>query len=80
MTKPEARSPPTGVLIVDDHRVFREALAELLKRKSNMRVIGQADSAREALQFLMKAPPQQVEIVLVDITLKGPSGLELLRI
>ena len=79
MTKPEARSPPTGVLIVDDHRVFREALAELLKRKSNMRVIGQADSAREALQFLTKAPPQQVEIVLVDITLKGRSGLELIK-
>ena len=43
-----------------------------------MRVIGQADNARDALQFLTRAP-QQVEIVLVDITLKGRSGLELLK-
>ena len=75
--KPEAL-PPTGVLIVDDHRIFREALTELLKRKSNMRVVGQADNARDALQFLTRAP-QQVEIVLVDITLKGRSGLELIK-
>lgn len=77
MIKPEAL-PPTGVLIVDDHRVFREAMSELLKRKGNMRVVGQADNARDGLQFLITAP-QQVEIVLVDITLKGRSGLELLK-
>jgi DNA-binding NarL/FixJ family response regulator len=75
--KPEAL-PPTGVLIVDDHRIFREALTELLKRKGNMRVVGQADNTRDALQFLTRAP-HQVEIVLVDITLKGRSGLELLK-
>ena len=67
-----------GVLIVDDHRIFREALAELLKHKSDMRVVGQADNARDALQFLTKAQ-EQVEIVLVDITLKGRSGLELIK-
>ena len=77
MTKPEARTP-TGVLIVDDHRIFREALTELLKKKGNMRVAGQVDNARDALQFLTRAP-QQVGIVLVDITLKGRSGLELIK-
>ena len=77
MIKPEAL-PPTGVLIVDDHCIFREALSELLKRKGNMRVVGQADNVRDALQFLTRAP-HQVEIVLVDITLKGRSGLELLK-
>jgi DNA-binding NarL/FixJ family response regulator len=65
-------------MIVDDHRVFREALAELLEKKTDMRVVGQADNARDALQFLTRAQ-QQVEIVLVDITLKGRSGLELLK-
>ena len=43
-----------------------------------MRVVGQADNARDALQFLTRAP-QQVGIVLVDITLKGRSGLELIK-
>ena len=51
VTKPEARAP-TGVLIVDDHRIFREALTELLEKKGDMRVVGQADNARDALQFL----------------------------
>ena len=77
MTKPEAQIA-TGVLIVDDHRIFREALSELLKNKSEMRVVGQADNARDALQFLTRAQ-QQVGIVLVDITLKGRSGLDLIK-
>ena len=77
MTKPEAQTA-TGVLIVNDHRIFREALTELLKNKSEMRVVGQADNARDALQFLTRAQ-QQVGIVLVDITLKGRSGLELIK-
>ena len=65
-------------MIVDDHRIFREALAELLEKKTDMRVVGQADNARDALQFLTRAQ-QQVEILLVDVTLKGRSGLELLK-
>ena len=43
-----------------------------------MRVVGQADNARDALQFLTRAQ-QQVGIVFVDITLKGRSGLELIK-
>ena len=66
------------VLIVDDHRIFCEALAELIEKKSEIRVVGRADNARDALQFLIRAQ-HQVEIVLIDITLKGRSGLELLK-
>jgi DNA-binding NarL/FixJ family response regulator len=77
VTRPEPRSA-IGVLIVDDHRIFREALSELLKNKSEMRVVGQADNARDALQFLTRTQ-RQVGIVLVDITLKGRSGLELIK-
>jgi DNA-binding NarL/FixJ family response regulator len=77
VTKPEAQTA-TGVLIVDDDRIFCEALTELLKNKSEMRVVGRADSARDALQFLTRAK-QQVGIVLVDVTLKGRSGLELIK-
>src|SRR5436190_8074274 len=68
----------TGILIVDDHRIFCEALTELIEKKSDMRVVGCADNARDALQFLIGAR-HQVEIVLVDITLKGRSGLDLLK-
>jgi DNA-binding NarL/FixJ family response regulator len=77
VTKPEARTT-TGVLVVDDHRIFRQALSELLRNKSDMRVVGEADNVRDALQFLTRAQ-QQIGIVLVDITLKGRSGLELIK-
>jgi DNA-binding NarL/FixJ family response regulator len=77
VTKREAQTA-TGVLIVDDHRIFCEALTELLKNKSEMRIVGRADSARDALQFLIRAK-QHVGIVLVDVTLKGRSGLELIK-
>ena len=77
VTKPEARTA-TGVLVVDDHRIFRQALSELLRNKSDMRVVGEADNVRDALQFLTRAQ-QQIGIVLVDITLKGRSGLELIK-
>ena len=43
-----------------------------------MRIVGKADRARDALEFLTRAQ-QQVEIVLVEITLKGRSGLELIK-
>lgn len=74
---PEIRNR-TGVFIVDDHRIFCDALTELLERKTNMCVVGRADRARDALQFLTRAQ-HQVEIVLVDITLRGRSGLELIK-
>jgi DNA-binding NarL/FixJ family response regulator len=77
VTKPEVQTT-TGVLIVDDHRIFREALIELLEKKTDMRVVGQADNVGDALQFLIRAQ-RQAGIVLVDITLKGRSGLELIK-
>jgi DNA-binding NarL/FixJ family response regulator len=77
VTKPEAQTA-TGVLIVDDHRIFREALTELLERKTDMRVVGQADNVRDAFEFLTRAQ-RQVGIILVDVTLKGRSGLELIK-
>jgi DNA-binding NarL/FixJ family response regulator len=75
--RPEAYST-TGIFIVDDHRIFCEALTHLIEKKSDMRVVGRADNVREALQFLIRAQ-HQVEIVLIDITLKGRSGLELIK-
>ena len=68
----------TGILIVEDNTVFREALVELLNKHADLRVVGQADNVRDALQFLIKAQAS-VGIVLVNITLKGRSGLELIK-
>ena len=64
------------VLLVEDHAIFREQLAELINRQPDMAVCGQTDNAGQALQLIQAAEP---DLVVVDITLVGRSGLELLK-
>jgi DNA-binding NarL/FixJ family response regulator len=56
--------------------MFREQLAHLINSELDMYVCGEADNSSDALQL---AETAGADIVLVDITLKGPSGLELLK-
>ena len=74
----EGARPTTGVLIVEDHAIVREALTELLNKQNDLRVVGHANSVRDAFHFLT-SKQALVGIVLVDITLKGRSGLELIK-
>src|SRR5437764_12520636 len=74
----EGTRPATGVLIVEDHAIVREALTELLNKQNDLRVVGHANSVRDAFHFLT-SKQALVGIVLVDITLKGRSGLELIK-
>ncbi len=64
------------VLVVDDHPMFREHLSNLINNDLGMTVCGEADNARDALSLIHKLKP---DIAIVDITLKGSSGLELLK-
>ena len=64
------------VLLVEDHPMFREQLAQLIGKEPDMCVCGEADNTQEALCLLQSNP---VDIMIVDLTLKGPSGLELLK-
>ena len=64
------------VLLVEDHAIFREQLVELINRQSDLTIVGQADNATDALQLTQTVTP---DILVVDITLKGRSGLELLK-
>jgi two-component system, NarL family, invasion response regulator UvrY len=63
------------VLLVDDHALVRRGLAELLAGESDMRVAGEAGTADEALALLATLP---VDIVLLDLSLPGRGGFELL--
>ena len=67
---------PIRVVIVEDHRMFREQLAHLIGKAEDMEVCGEADNVRDGLD-LIKA--NQPSIAIVDISLKGSSGLELLK-
>ena len=65
-----------NVILVEDHPMFREQLAHLIDKEPAMTVCGQADNVHDALQLIELKNP---DIAIVDLTLKGPSGLELLK-
>ena len=56
--------------------MFREQLAHLIDKEPAMTVCGQADNVHDALQLIELKNP---DIAIVDLTLKGPSGLELIK-
>jgi len=64
------------ILIVDDHPMMREGLAQLINREKDLAVAGEADSAARAVEQAAQLKP---DLVIVDITLPGRSGLELIR-
>ena len=65
---------PLRVLVVDDHRLFRQGLIGLMKtRKDLVDVIGQAASGREAVQLTAQLKP---DVVLMDISMPDGDGME----
>ena len=64
------------VLVVDDHPMVRGMLSHLIGQEPDMCVCGEADNIQKALQLIVATPP---DIAVVDITLKGSSGLELIK-
>jgi DNA-binding NarL/FixJ family response regulator len=65
-----------GVLIVDDHPIVRQGLAQLINQESDLHVCGQAEDGHEALQAIRTLDP---DMVVVDISLKDTSGIELIK-
>ncbi len=64
------------VLLVEDHPMFREHLGQLIDRDLGMSICGEADNIRDAMRLIHETKP---DIAIVDITLQGSSGLELLK-
>jgi DNA-binding NarL/FixJ family response regulator len=64
------------VVIVEDHPMFRERLSQLINRELDMEVCGEADDAQEGLRLIRDTSPN---LAIVDVTLKGSSGLELVK-
>jgi DNA-binding NarL/FixJ family response regulator len=64
------------VLLVEDHPMFREHLSQLISRDLGMSICGEADNIRDAMRLIREKQP---DIAIVDITLRGSSGLELLK-
>ena len=64
------------VLVVDDHPIVRQGLALLINREEDLTVCGEAGDARTAMQSISTTKP---DILVVDISLNGPDGLDLLK-
>jgi two-component system invasion response regulator UvrY len=65
------------VMIVDDHRIVREGLRQVLADYEGVQVVADAAHGAEALQVLRSG--LAVDVVLLDIALPGRDGLEVLR-
>jgi two-component system, NarL family, response regulator DevR len=65
--------PKQKILLVDDHEVVRLGLKSLLERHPQFEVVGEASSAREAMEQVAALKP---DVVLMDIRLPGTSGIE----
>ena len=66
----------TKVVIVDDHPLMRKGLIMSLESESDIEISGQASNAEEALSMVEEIEP---DLVIVDISLPGMSGLELIK-
>ena len=64
------------ILIVDDHPIFRAGLKETLAKESDVEFVGEADNGHKALQLALK---QGWDVVVLDITMPGKGGLEVLQ-
>ena len=72
----EGRTEKKAVLVVDDHPLMRQGLALLINQQSDMQVCGEAEEGQAAMQAIAQRRP---DIMILDISLNGPDGLELLK-
>ena len=68
--------PKIKILLVDDHPLVREGLANLIQQQPDLEVCGEAASEPQALQLIGSVQP---DIAVVDISLENGSGLELIK-
>jgi len=73
---PAAAGVKSRVFIVDDHMMFREGMKQLIDRESDLTVCGDAAGVEEALQGIAALKP---DLVIVDLSLAGSSGLDLIK-
>ena len=73
---PKNLKPKTKVLLVDDHAILRQGLVKLINHEADMVVCGEAEDAAKAFDAVESLSP---DIAVVDISLKGSNGIELIK-
>jgi len=79
VTPPTATDAPQRkrqIFIVDDHPIFRQGLAKLIRDEVDLDVCGEAANAPQALDGLRKIP---ADAVVIDVSLPGADGIDLIK-
>ena len=77
MSNSDPRATQIRILIVDDQQMFREGIRHRLSQEPDMKVVGEAASAEEALAMVPETEP---DIVVLDIRLPAKSGIEAAKV
>ncbi len=64
------------IYIIDDHELMREGLKTVLRKHADVQIVGDSDNSHK---FLSEIPKSNIDVVILDITLKGEDGLDVLR-
>lgn len=74
--KQKAKDNKTKIMVIDDHPLVRQGLAQIINQEDDMTLVAEAGDANEALLNYEKAEP---DLIIVDISLKGTSGVDLTK-
>jgi len=74
--KESAEKIKTKILVVDDHPIVRERLADLINQEPDLHVCAEAEDSHQALKEVEACEP---DLAIVDITLKDTYGIELIK-
>ena len=72
---PDRRNPEqrTKILLVDDHALFRMGMRQMLDGEPDFDIVGEAEDARDAFTMAVEMTP---DIILLDLSLPAPGGIE----
>ena len=73
---PSRKDNRIRVLLVDDHAILRQGLAQLINQESDMVVCGEAEEAPKGFEL---AETLQPDVAVVDVSLKSGNGIELIK-
>ena len=65
-----------GILVADDHALFREGLRRILQLEEDIEIVGEANDGTEAFELANRLKP---DVILMDIILPGPNGIRITR-
>ncbi len=73
---PEETPRPITILLAEDHVVVRESIRQSLERKTNFKVVGEANDGEEAVKMALELQP---DVIIMDISMPKLNGIEATR-